>query len=127
MSAFSMPYSDSVEARLVQLRSNISDLGHAIDLYKAKTGAALGAGVFLLLLAAGAAYDLIADKGKAWLALGIARDTLALIAVGLAVAALIFLGIALVRMKRRDTGLDTQLDEMEREYADLLELTDRGS
>ena len=122
-----MPYSDSVEARLAQLRSNISDLGHAIDLYKAKTGAALGAGVFFLLLAAGAAYDLIADKGKAWLALGIARDTLALIAVGLAVAALILLGITVVRVKRRDTGLDTQLDEMEREYADLLELTGRGS
>jgi len=96
-------------------------------LYKAKTGAALGAGVFFLLLAAGAAYDLIAHKGKAWLALGIARDTLALIAVGLTVAALILLGIAVVRVKRRDTGLDTQLDEMEREYADLLELTGRGS
>ena len=122
-----MPDHDSVESRLVQLRSNISDLGHAIDLYKAKTGAALGAGVFLLLLAAGATYDLIAGKGKAWFALGIARDTLVLIAVGLAVAALIFLGIALVRVKRRDTGLDTQLDEMEREYADLLKLTDRGS
>jgi hypothetical protein len=127
MPAFSMPDHDPVESRLVQLRSNISDLGHAIDLYKAKTGAALGAGVFLLLLAAGAAYDLITDKGKAWLALGIARDTLVLIAVGLAATALIFLGIALVRVKRRDTGLDTQLDEMEQEYADLLELTDRSS
>src|SRR5690349_15435034 len=106
-----MPDNDSVESRLIQLRSNINDLGHAIDLYKAKTGAALGAGVFLLLLAAGAAYDLITDKGKAWLALGIARDALILIAVGLAVAAFTSLGIALIRVKRRDIGLDTQLDE----------------
>jgi len=122
-----MPDHDSVESRLVQLRSNISDLGHAIDLYKAKTGAALGAGVFLLLLAAGAAYDLITDTGKAWLALGIARDTLVLIAVGFALAALILLGFALVRVKRRDADLDKQLDEMEQEYADLLERAGRNS
>lgn len=122
-----MPDHDSVESRLVQLRSNISDLGHAIDLYKAKTGAALGAGVFFLLLAVGAAYDLIVDKGKAWLALGIERATLVLIAAGLALAALILLGIAVVRVKHRDGGLDKQLDEMEQEYADLLERTDRDS
>jgi uncharacterized membrane protein YciS (DUF1049 family) len=50
-----------------------------------------------------------------------------LIAAGLALAALILLGIAVVRVKHRDGGLDKQLDEMEQEYADLLERTDRDS
>jgi len=113
---------ESVDAHLVTLRSSISDLGHDIDLYKAKTGAALGGGVFLLLLAAGAAYDLISGNGKAWLALGIARQTLISILVGLAGVATILLGLALVRLKRRDTGLEIKLERMEQEYAELLEL-----
>lgn len=113
---------ESVDAHLVRLRSSISDLGHDIDLYKAKTGAALGGGVFLLLLAAGAAYDLITGKGTAWLALGIARQTLISIVVGFAGVAIILLGIALVRLKQRDTSLEIELDRMEQEYAELLDL-----
>lgn len=112
---------DSVEARLATLRSTISDLGHDIDFNKAKTGAALGGGVFLLLLAAGATYDLITDKGRAWLTLGIARDTLISIAAGLAGIAVVLLGIAFIRLKRRDTDLELKLDHMEQEYAELLE------
>jgi hypothetical protein len=113
---------ESVDAHLIRLRSSISDLGHDIDLYKAKTGAALGGGVFLLLLAAGAAYDLITGNGTAWLALGIAQQTLTSILIGLAGVAIILLGIALVRLKRRDTTLEMKLDRMEQEYAELLEL-----
>ena len=113
---------ESVDAHLVTLRSSISDLGHDIDLYKAKTGAALGGGVFLLLLAAGAAYDLITGNSTAWLALGITRQTLTSILVGLAGVAIILLGLALVRLKRRDTSLEMKLDRMEQEYAELLEL-----
>jgi hypothetical protein len=113
---------ESVDAHLLTLRSSISDLGHDIDLYKAKTGAALGGGVFLLLLAAGAAYDLITDNGTAWLALGIARQSLTSILVALAGVAIILLGLALVRLKRRDTSLEIKLDRMEQEYAELLEL-----
>ncbi len=124
-----MPDPDTVESadvHLVSLRSSISDLGHDIDLYKAKTGAALGGGVFLLLLAAGAVYDLIAGKGTAYLALGIARQTLISIAAGLAGVAMILLGIALVRLKRRDTSLEIKLDRMEQEYAELLEIRNEG-
>ena len=113
---------ESVDAHLVTLRSSISDLGHDIDLYKAKTGAALGGGVFLLLLAAGAAYDLITSNSTAWLALGITRQTLTSILVGLAGVAIILLGLALVRLTRRDTSLEIKLDRMEQEYAELLEL-----
>jgi membrane protein implicated in regulation of membrane protease activity len=113
---------ESVDAHLVTLRSSISDLGHDIDLYKAKTGAALGGGVFLLLLAAGAAYDLITGNSTAWLALGITRQTLTSILVALAGVAIILLGLALIRLKRRDTKLEIKLDRMEQEYAELLEL-----
>jgi hypothetical protein len=119
-----MPDSNTVEpdAYLITLRSSIRDLGHDIDVYKAKTGAALGGGVFLLLLAAGAAYDLITGNGTAWLALGIARQTLISILVALAGTAIILLGLALVRLRRRDTSLEIKLDLMEQEYAELLEL-----
>jgi membrane protein implicated in regulation of membrane protease activity len=123
-----MPDPDTVEsdAHLVTLRSSISDLGHDIDLYKAKTGAALGGGVFLLLLAAGAAYDLITGNRNAWLMLGITRETLISILVALAGVATILLGLAFVRLKRRDTSLEIKLDRMEQEYAELLELRNEG-
>jgi membrane protein implicated in regulation of membrane protease activity len=123
-----MPDPDTVEsdAHLVTLRSSISDLGHDIDLYKAKTGAALGGGVFLLLLAAGAAYDLITGNRNAWLMLGITRETLISILVALAGVATILLGLAFVRLKRRDTRLEIKLDRMEQEYAELLELRNEG-
>jgi hypothetical protein len=123
-----MPDPDTVEsdAHLVTLRSSISDLGHDIDLYKAKTGAALGGGLFLLLLAAGAAYDLITGNRNAWLMLGITRETLISILVALAGVATILLGLAFVRLKRRDTSLEIKLDRMEQEYAELLELRNEG-
>jgi len=83
--------------------------------------------VFLLLLAAGAAYDLITGNRNAWLMLGITRETLISILVALAGVATILLGLAFVRLKRRDTSLEIKLDRMEQEYAELLELRNEGS
>ena len=119
-----MPDPDHVEprdAQLDKLRSSINDLGHQVDSYKTKTAAALGGGVFLLLLAAGAAYDLLSQKSASWLMLGVTRGSLAWIAYGLGSCAIIFVLVALVRIRRRDTTLDVRLDQMEQEYAEMLE------
>jgi hypothetical protein len=116
---------ESIDTQLTNLRSSISDLAHQIDLYKTKTGAALGGGVFLLLLAAGAYYDLIAGKAAAWSMIGLTHQTLLSIATGLVVGAIVLLALGLVRLKRRDANLDTRLDQMEQEYAELLELKNR--
>lgn len=123
----SMPDPDNVEpfdAQLKNLRSSISDLGHQVDSYKTKSAAALGGGVFLLLLAVGAAYDLVARKSGAWGTLGVARETLVWIACGLGGGAIVLLLFAFVRVRRRDSNLDARLDQLEQEYAELLDRRD---
>lgn len=125
-----MPDSDNVESLDVQLknlRSNISDLGYQVDSYKTKTAAALGAGVFMLFLAAGAAYDLVAGKVGVWLILGVTRETLVWIASGLAVGATILLMLGFRWVRLSDAGIRAKLDLMEREYAELLERRDAGA
>jgi hypothetical protein len=112
------------ETQIKSLRSSISDLGYHVDSYKTLTAAALGGGVFLLLLAVGGAYDLVAHKSGAWLTLGISRETLIWIVSALGGGAIVLLLFALVRMRRRDRNLDARLDRMEQEYADMLERRD---
>lgn len=112
---------ESIDAQLTNLRSSISDLAYQIDLYKTKTGAALGGGVFMLLLAAGASYDLIIGKSAAWSMIGMTHQTLISIATGLVVGAILLLAIGLLRAKRRDASLDIKLDQMEHEYSELLD------
>ena len=113
---------EPIDAQLMSLRSRISDLAHKIDVYKTKTGGALGAGSFTLLLAAGAGYDLIEGKAAAWSMVGVTRPTLNLIAMALAFASVLLLTIGLLRIRRRDTSLDIELDRLEQEYAELLEM-----
>jgi hypothetical protein len=125
-----MPDPDNVEpfdAQLQNLRSSISDLGHQVDSYKTKTAAALGGGVFLILLAAGAGYDLVVHKSGSWLMLGVNRETLMWIACGLGGGAIVLMLIALVRVRRRDSNLDVRLDQMEQEYAEMLERKETNS
>jgi hypothetical protein len=125
-----MPDPDNAEprdAQLAELRSSINDLGHQVDSYKTKTAAALGGGVFLLLLAAGAAYDLVARKSASWLMLGVTRETLAWMAYGFGTCAVILVFLALVRIKRRNINLDVRLDQMEQEYAEMIERKDTNS
>jgi hypothetical protein len=112
---------ESIDSQLKSLRSSISDLGGEIDSYKAKTAAALGASVFLILLAAGAAYDLFFNKSGLWLLRGITREALVWILVALTSSSILLLAIGLSRRRRRDTSLEARLDELEREYAELLE------
>jgi hypothetical protein len=119
------PESDELlDAQLKILRSSISDLGHQVDSRKTVTAAALGGGVFLLLLAVGAAYDLTAQRGAAWLALGVTRDTLGWIAGILGAGSVVLLALGLVRIRTRDGNTDATLEKMEREYAELLEQRD---
>jgi len=116
----------SIDGQLNDLRSRISELGQQVDTYKTKTAAALGAGVFLLLLAVGASYDLVSGKNSVWLVRGVTRETLLWIASALGLSALLLLAFGLVRSRRRDRGLDTRLEQMEQEYADLIERRDEA-
>ncbi len=124
----SMPDPDDVEfleAQLKKMRSSISDLGYQVDSYKTKTAAALGGGVFLLLLAAGAVYDLVAGKVGMWL--GATRETLVWITSGLGAGATILLVFGFRRVQRSEISAKARLEELEQEYADLLERRDAGA
>ena len=119
-----MPYPDkteSLEAQLNNLRSSISDLGYQVDSSKTKTAAALGLGVFLLLLAGGAVYDLIAGKGGVWLMLGVTREALFWIAAGLGGIAAILLIVGFRSVRRPDLSAKAKLEQLEQEYAELIE------
>jgi hypothetical protein len=110
-----------IEDRLARLRSEISDEGHALDAYKAKTAAAMGGGCFLFLLAMLAIYDLYAGKTGVWLSVGITRDLLTWVGGALAAVSLALLALALLRQRRRDRTREARLAELELEYADLLD------
>jgi hypothetical protein len=125
-----MPDPDDVEfleAQLKKMRSSISDLSYQVDSYKTKTAAALGGGVFLLLLAAGAVYDLVAGKVGMWLTLGATRETLVWITSGLGAGATILLVFGFRRVQRSEISAKARLEELEQEYADLLERRDAGA
>jgi membrane protein implicated in regulation of membrane protease activity len=110
-----------IRERAAQLEARIRELGSEVDDYRAKTAAALGGGVFLLLLAAGAAYDLIAGNAFVWLALGISSNALAGIAVLLGVGGAFLLRTAAARERNRDRQLEARLASLEEELMNLLE------
>jgi hypothetical protein len=107
--------------RLRELRSVILDLGQEIDSYKAVTAAALGGGVFLGLLGAGAIYDIVSGNASVWGAVGITGSQLKSIATLLSGLSLFLLGLAAVRILRRDRSRDARLARLEEEMADLRE------
>jgi hypothetical protein len=119
-----MPDSDnceSIDDQLRNLRSNISDLGYEIDSFKAKTAAALGLGVFLLALSALAMFDVLSVKQVVWQMLGVTRDALIWIAAIGGSASVTLLLFGFLRVKRSDTGASTRLEQMEQQYAELVE------
>ncbi len=103
------------------LRSRISEDAQAIDTYKAKTAAAMGGGVFLFLLAAVPAYDLLTGNTSLWFMLDITRDQLYWIAGALSLTSLLLLAMAAMRERQRDRAREIRLDELEEEFARLLE------
>jgi hypothetical protein len=103
------------------LRSRISDLGFELDAEKAGLGLAMGAGVFLILLAALAGYDLMTGKAGMWMAIGITRDTLNLVAYGCGGVGVGLIAYALIRRLRRDRKREAELAELEQQYSRLLD------
>jgi hypothetical protein len=122
------PAADSreIERRVNDLRSRISDAGHEIDEYNAKTAAAMGGGVFLGLLAAGAGYDLANGKGRLWLVIGVSQPTLVWLVIGLAVGCLFLLAAAGILHRSRDRKRESGLAALEKELAGLLGETDHS-
>lgn len=108
----------------MELRSRISDLGQQIDSDNAKSGAALGGGVFLLLLAVGALYDILRGNASLRLTLGMTAVQFRWITGGLAAAALCMLGIAAVRILRRDQQRESELGELQEELEQLVDRKD---
>lgn len=81
----------------------------------------MGLGVFLLLLAALAAYDLLKGKAGVWASIGITRDMLSWMAYGLGAAAVLLILLALRQRGRRDRSREAELAELQEEYARLSE------
>jgi hypothetical protein len=111
---------DELEKRLVELRGRISDIGYEMDAGKAVIGMMMGGGVFLLLLAGLAAYDLLNGKAGIYAPLGVTHDMLKWIAWGGAGVGLAAILRAVMRHSR-DRSRETKLAELEEEYACLKE------
>lgn len=112
---------NTTDDRLKELRSRISDLGSEVDQDRAGIAASMGVGVFLLLLTAGAAYDLATGKAGVWAGIGISHDTLMFVAIIMGALALTLITRAILRKRRGQSPREKELDELERQYADLLE------
>ena len=112
---------NTVDKQLIEVRSQISDLGYEVDLHKAGIAASMGGGAFLLLLAGGAAYDLVNGKEGIWSPLGVTHGLLLFIACGLGAvgAALLIQGV--LKQRRRDRDREARLAELERQYSRLLD------
>ena len=111
----------STEKRIIEVRASISDLGFELDAEKAGLGLAMGAGVFLIMLAGLAGYDLLTGKAGVWAAVGITRDTLNLVAFGCGGVAVALIAYALVRRLRRDRKREAELVKLQQEYLQLLD------
>ena len=117
----------AIDEDLRELRSRISDLGHEIDARKGTIARSMGGAVFLLMLAAGAAYDLMTRNVTLLISLGIARDTLTRVAYGCGVAGVALLVHALMRLRLDDHARLAELAKLEQEYSTLLDHKDAAS
>ena len=113
-----------IEERLNDLRERISDAGHALDVYRTKTAGALGGGVFLLLLALGAGYDILSNNDGVWFSFGVTREVLYRLAGGLGFASLCLFALAAWRNRMRDREGEARLSELEQELSRLLDRRD---
>jgi hypothetical protein len=113
--------SDSVDKRLRELRSQISDLGSEVDADRAGVAALMGGGVFLALIGAMAAYDYFTGKAGVWSSLGITSDMLLWVAILLVAVGLGLVARGIIVKRRGKTTHETELAALEQEYADLLE------
>ena len=117
----------AVDRQLTELGSRISDLGHEIDSRKAMVARSMGGAVFLLMLALGAAYDLVTHNAALLVILGVTREALIWIAFGCGLAGLALLAHALVWSKLGDQTRDAELARLEQDYTELLDRKDSAS
>ncbi|HWP42111.1 MAG TPA: hypothetical protein VNO14_02660 [Blastocatellia bacterium] len=110
-----------IDRQLGELRQQISDAAQQADGYRAKTAAALGGGVFLLLLAIGACYEILAGNPSVWATIGVTGDGFYILAAVLVVSSLGLLILAWSRERRRDRAREAWLDGLEQEFAELME------
>jgi len=99
------------------LKSDISTLGGEVDSYKAKTAGAMGAAVFLLLLAGGGTYDLVTGNNSIRSAIGISFTVYEALVIAFGAVGFLLLLTGLVREMRRDREREIRLEEMEQELA----------
>jgi hypothetical protein len=114
------PALTTTEKRVADLRSAIGDLAMEVDAHKAKIAGCVGGGVFLFMLAALAAYDLLKGNSGLWLAVGVTKDLLGWVASGLGLLALAAFAYALRLEKGRDTRRENRMQELELELEQLL-------
>jgi uncharacterized membrane protein YciS (DUF1049 family) len=112
---------------LTELGSRISDLGYEIDSRKATVARSMGGAVFLLMLALGAAYDLVTHNAALMVVLGVTRETLIRIAFACGLAGLALLAHALVWPRLGDQTRDAELARLEQDYTELLDRKDSAS
>jgi hypothetical protein len=105
----------------------IRDAGQAIDEYRAGTGAAMGAGVFLGLLAAGAGYDLVFGKAGIWQGIGLSRSMLTWLTFLFGGASIVLLITGWFRQRSSGRAGESSLADLELEFARLLERKERGT
>ena len=87
----------------------------------------MGGGVFLILLAALAGYDLLTGKAGIWLAIGITQDKLKLAAYGCGGVGIALIAQAIIRRLRRDRRREVALEALGQEYSRLLDNKDTDS
>jgi hypothetical protein len=117
----------AVDRQLTELGSRIGDLGYEIDSRKATVARSMGGAVFLLMLALGAAYDLVTHNAALLVALGVTRETLIWVAVACGLVGLALLAHALVWSRLGDQTRDAELSRLEQDYTELLDRKDSAS
>jgi hypothetical protein len=98
-----------------------------MDSRKAVVARSMGAAVFLLMIAAGAAYDLVTRNTAVSIALGVTHETLTRIALGCGIGGVVLLAHGFVRSRLSDQSREVELAALEEEYAELLEAVDSSS
>ena len=116
-----------LDSLLNDLRVQIGDAGQAVDEYRAGTGAAMGGGVFLGLLALGAGYDLMFGKAGIWRAIGIGHSMLTWLTILFGAASVILLATGWLRQRSSGRARESKLAELELELARVLERKERGT
>ena len=109
---------------LTGIRSQIRDLASEVNSYKARAGGAFGASLFLILLSAGAGYDLAAGRMTPWLALGLDQVQLIGIAATLGFAGLVLVFLGAFKLRPAARRVEARLAQIEREYDELLDRHD---